>query len=105
MSSSVGDGSTSVGLTSLAEFERLTSESSLVDFALICSRKWHTKVFELDDGPGCLSTHVVDGILVTEPIGTLDGVVHMPPPVVLGHVTKGCIDTTLGGDSVRTCRE
>jgi hypothetical protein len=47
----------------------------------------------------------VDGVLVTEPVGTLDSVVHVPAPVVLGHVAESGVDTTLGSDSVRTGRE
>jgi hypothetical protein len=47
----------------------------------------------------------VDSILVSQPITTLDGVVHMPSPVILGHVTQSGVDTTLRCDSVRTSRE
>jgi hypothetical protein len=46
-------------------------------------------VLQLDDRVRGLFTHVVDGILVTKPIGSLDRIVHVPPPVVFGHVTKG----------------
>lgn len=47
----------------------------------------------------------MDGVLVAEPVGTLDGVVHVPPPVVLGHVAEGGVDAALRGDSVRTSGE
>lgn len=42
----------------------------------------------------------MDGILVTKPVGTLDGIVHVPPPVVLVHVSEGGVDATLGSDGV-----
>lgn len=41
-------------------------------------------------------------ILVTQPITTLDGIVHVPPPIILGHVSQSGIDTTLCGDGMRT---
>lgn len=47
----------------------------------------------------------MNSILISEPIRTLHGIVHMPPPVVLVHVSKRGIDTTLGGDGVRTSGE
>lgn len=47
MTSSVGGGSTSVGLTTLTVFERLTTESSLVDLALLGPGEGHTVVFKL----------------------------------------------------------
>jgi hypothetical protein len=40
----------------------------------------------LDNRVGSLTAHVVDGILVTKPVGTLDSVIHVPPPVILCHV-------------------
>lgn len=47
----------------------------------------------------------MNSILITQPIGTLDGIVHVPSPVVLVHVSKGGVDATLGGDSVTSGRE
>lgn len=47
----------------------------------------------------------MDGVLVAEPVGTLDGVVHVPAPVVLVHVAESGVDTTLGSDSVASCGE
>lgn len=47
----------------------------------------------------------MDSILIPEPIRTLHGIVHMPPPVVLVHVSERSIDTTLGGDGVGTSGE
>lgn len=105
VSSSVGGGGTSVSLATLAVVERLTTEGTLVDLAILGSGEGKTEVFELNDGTRSLTAHVVDGVLVTEPVGTLDGVVHVPSPVVLGHVTKSCVDTTLGGNGVRSGRE
>jgi hypothetical protein len=35
-------------------------------------------------------------ILVSKPIGTLDSIVHMPPPIVLVHIPQSSIDSSLG---------
>ena len=47
----------------------------------------------------------MDCILVSQPIRTLDRIVHMPPPIVLVHVSKRSIDTALGCDGMTSCRE
>lgn len=81
---SIGSGGASIGLSTLSELEGLTTESSLVDLALLGSGEWDTEVLELrstcqllaslemevrvahlNDGARCLPTHVVDSILVT----------------------------------------
>ncbi len=62
-------------------------------------------MLELDNGGGSLTGHVVDSVLVTEPVGALDGVVHVPSPVVLVHVTQSSVDTALSSDGVGTSRE
>jgi hypothetical protein len=87
---SVGGGGAPVSLSSLSELERLSTKGSLVDLALLGTREWDTKVLELymsapyeadpcrthlDDSVRCLSAHVMDSILVSEPIRSLDGIV------------------------------
>ena len=72
---------------------------------MLVTREGASVVLELDNGIGSLLGHVVDSVLVTEPIGTLDGVVHVPSPVVLMLVTESGVDTSLGGGSMTTGRE
>ena len=62
-------------------------------------------MFELDDGGRRLAAHVGDRVLVTEPVGTLDGVVEMEAPVVLAHVAEGRADSALRGHRVAARRE
>ena len=46
--------------------------------------------------------HILDRILVTDVIGALDGVIHMPAPIVVGVSTgNGTGDATLSGNGVR----
>lgn len=105
MAGTVSDSTGSVGLATLTVFLGLTTKGSLVDSALFRSGEGNTVVLKLDNGLGSFSSHVVDGILVTKPVGTLDSVVHVPVPVVLVHVTESGIDTTLSGDRVGAGRE
>ena len=43
----------------------------------------------------CLFTHVLNGILVSKPIGALNGVEEMILPAVLFNIAQSSIDTTL----------
>lgn len=47
----------------------------------------------------------MDSVLVTKPVGALDGIVHVPSPIVFVHVTQSSIDTTLSSDSMTSSRE
>ena len=76
----------------------LTTKSALVDLALGSPGEGHAVVFQLDDGLRSLTGHVVDGVLVAQPVRSLDCVIHVPAPVVGLHVAQSCVDTALGGD-------
>ena len=81
-------------------------------------------MFQLDDGLWGLSCHIVYGILVSKPVGSLHGIIHMPPPIILMHATRNVsgpesmnrisverllpkcgIDSSLGGNGMTPCRE
>ena len=102
MSGSVCNAAASVSLSSLAVFKGLSAESALVDLSLGSSREGHAIVLELDDGLGRHLGHVVDGVLVAQPIGALDRVVHVVLPVVVLHISQSGIDTALGSNGVGT---
>jgi len=101
----VGSGATAVCLATLAKVLGLTSKCTLVDLTILSSGEWATVVLKLDDRGGGLSCHVVNCVLVTEPVGALDSVVHVPSPVVLVHVAKSSVDATLSSNCVRSCRK
>jgi hypothetical protein len=61
-------------------------------------------MLKFDDGDG-LPTHVLDGVLVAEPIGSLYRVVHVPLPTVLAEIAKARCYSALRGDRVTACRE
>lgn len=105
MSGSVGGGATSVGLSSLSELSRLSTESALVNLSILGSGEWAAVVLELNDGSWRLAGHVVNSILISKPIRSLDGVVHVPSPIILVHVSESSIDSSLCGDGVRSSWE
>lgn len=74
-----------IRLAAFSILQGLASESALVDCPICCAREGHTVVFEFDDGGHGFARHVVDCVLVTEPVGAFDCVVHVPAPVVFGH--------------------
>ena len=87
----------------LAKARCHATERTLVNLALFGARKRHAVVLELDDGVRRFLAHVLNRILVAKPVGALDGVVHVPAPIVLAHVAKRRTDTALRRDRVAAC--
>jgi hypothetical protein len=96
----ISGGGAADSLTTLTKIKGLSTESTLVDRTILVTREGNTVVLELDNGSGGLTAHIVDSILISEPIRTLNGIISVPAPVILGHVTERGIDTTLGSNSV-----
>ena len=83
-----------------AELGGHAAEGALVDLAFLGARERHAVMLELDDRRACLAAHVLDRVLVAQPVRALDGVVHVPAPVVLAHVAERGADAALRGDRV-----
>ncbi len=81
------------------------AERTLVDLAVFAARERQAPVLELVDRLGRVAAHIFDGVLVAEPVGALDGVVHVPAPVVLAHVAERGGDAALRRDRVRAGRK
>ena len=92
MAGAVGRGTGAGRLAAFAEIFRLTAERPLIDAPGLGAGKRQAHVLELEDRLGTLAAHVFDGVLVTDVVRPLDGVVHVPAPVVVRIVT---------GDSAR----
>jgi hypothetical protein len=58
-------------------------------------------MLELIDRLGRVAAEIFNGVLVAEPIGALDRVVHVPAPVVFAHVAERCSNAALRGDRMR----
>jgi hypothetical protein len=105
VTSTISHSAASVGLTSLSELLRLATESALVNLTLSGSAERHTVGLELSHGDGGLTCHVLDSVLISEPISTLNRVVEVPSPIILVHIAESSIDTALSSNSVRSGRE
>ena len=81
------------------------AEGALVDLALGRAREGHAVMLQLDHRGHGLAHHVFDRVLVAEPVGALDRVVHVPAPIVLAHVAERGAHTALGRDCVAARRE
>ena len=88
-----------------AEVGGMPAERSLIDRAIGIAIEGHAEVLKLVDHLGRHLAHVLDRVLVAEIVGPLDGVEHMPVPVVLAHVAERRTDTALRGHGMRAGRE
>jgi hypothetical protein len=78
----VGGGGGALHRRALAHILHVAAERALVDRAVIVAAERHAIMFELVDGRGRLAHHIFDRVLVAEPVRPLDGVVHVPGPVI-----------------------
>ena len=62
-------------------------------------------MLELVDNTRRHLAHVLDGVLITEPVRPLDGVVHVPEPAVFRHVAKRGANAALGRHRMRARRK
>ncbi|MNV10168.1 hypothetical protein D3C71_1006820 [compost metagenome] len=81
---------------------RVAAKWALVDRAIGIAVKRHAEVFKLVHNLGCFTAHELDGVLVAQPVGALDGVVEVVVPVVFGHVAQRCAHAALCSHGVRT---
>src|SRR5262245_61924473 len=85
----------------LTEFRGHSAEGSLINLAVLGPGERHAVVLEFVDRGWCIAAHVLDCVLIAEPIGTFDCVVHVPAPVISPHVAERSGNTALRCDSVR----
>ncbi len=89
----------------LAEIRRHAAERSLVNAPVLGARKGHAVVLEFDDGIHRFLAHVLDSVLVSQPVRALDRVVHVPAPVVIPHVGERRTNAALRCNRVAARRE
>ena len=89
----------------LTKARRHAAERTLIDATVFGPRKRDTVVLELHDRRRCFLAHILDRILIAQPVRSLDGVVHMPAPVVFTHVAECGTDTALCGNRVTARRK
>ena len=86
-------------------FSSMTAERTLINFAAFYAIKRHTHVFQLNHRFRCGSTHKLNRILIAQPVRTFHGIVHVPVPTVLLHITQRSRNTALRRYGMRTGRE
>ncbi len=79
----------------LAVVGRMAAKGALINCAIRIAVKWHAHVFKVIDDLGCFTAHELDGVLITQPVRTFDGVVKMVVPVVIVHVSQRGTDASL----------
>ena len=89
----------------LTEVRHVAAEGALVDLAVVEAVERHAVVLELDHNLIGLAAHELDRVLVAEPVGALDGVVHVPVPVVFFGIAQAGSDAALRRHGVRARRE
>ena len=78
------------------------AKGTLVDFSIfLATRERQAPVLQLVNGGRRIAAKIFDRILVSEPVGALDCVVHVPAPVILAHIAKCGGDASLRGDGMR----
>ena len=84
----------------LAVMRGHAAERPLVDFAVLTARERQAPMLQFVDRFRRVAAHVFDRVLVAEPVGALDGVVHVPAPVVLAHIAERRRNAALRGNGV-----
>ena len=79
----------------------LAAERALVDLAVLGARERHARVLEFDHRRDGVLAHVLDGVLVAQPVRALDRVVEVVAPVVVHHVAERGVDAALRRHGVR----
>ena len=62
-------------------------------------------MLDLVDGAGRLAAEIFDGVLVAQPVGPLDRVVHVPAPIVVAHIAERGGDAALRRHGMAARRE
>src|SRR5208282_4389004 len=99
MTGTIGGGAGASG-GRFAVIRHVAAERALVDLALLGPAERHAEVLKLVHRLHRLAAHVLDGVLVTQPVRPLHGIVHVPAPVVLVHVAERGGDAALRRDRV-----
>ena len=79
----------------------VAAEGALVNGAVGVAVERHAEVFELVHDFRCFAAHELDGVLVAQPVGALDGVVEVVVPVVFAHVAQRSGHAALRCNGVR----
>src|SRR5258707_12809845 len=73
----------------LAEADGLSAERTLINRAILGARERNAEMLQFQHRGYRLAAHIFDRILVAEPVGALDRVVHVKAPIVaVAHIAE-----------------
>jgi hypothetical protein len=67
----------------LAKVLHVPAERPLIDPPVLGPAEGQSEMLELENSGHCFSAHVLNRVLVAEPVRSLDGVIHVPLPGIL----------------------
>ncbi len=105
MAGAVGGGAGALRRRALAHVLGHAAECALVDLALGGAAERQPRMLELDHRGRRLAAQIFDRVLVAEPVGALDRIVHVPGPMVRAHVAEAGGDPALRRDGMAAGRE
>ena len=89
----------------LAEFLRHAAEGALIDLAFFRTAERHAEMLELVDGLRRVAAQIFDRVLIAQPVRPLDGVVHVPAPIVGLHIAERGRNAALRRDRMAARRK
>ncbi len=101
----VGGGAGALGRRALPHVLGHSAECALVNFALGGAAERQAGMLELDYRRRRFAAQIFDRVLVAEPVGALDRIVHVPGPMVRAHVAECSGDSALGCNRMAAGRE
>ena len=101
----VGRGAGTLRRRAFAVARSHAAKRALIDLAFFGARERHTVVFELDHRSRRVLAHVLDRVLIAEPVRALDRVVEVVAPVVIAHIAERGGNAALRRDRVRARRK
>lgn len=83
----------------------VAAEGTLVDRPILVAAERHAGMLQLDDSGRRFTHHIFDRVLVAQPVRPLDGVVHVPGPVIGRIIAQRSGDAALRRNRVAARRE
>jgi len=97
---SVGGGTGALHGWAFAEFGGVPAKGPLIDLAVFGATERNAVVFKFVDGLGGFASKVFHRVRIAQPVRALDGVIHVPLPVVGAHIGQRRGDAALRGHGV-----
>ncbi len=101
----VGGGASALHRRAGAHILHVAAERTLIDGAVLVAAERHAGMFQLDHRRRRFAHHIFDRVLVAQPVRPLDGVVHVPGPVIGAVVAERGGDAALRRHGVAAGRE